>query len=88
MKHVICLCCLQELGAARERAAGARAAVKSGEAALADLETAIPRARLEASAHADRAKDLRSRLSQLEAATKVQLPPTALSSMSPASRLP
>ena len=66
--------CMQEVAAARDRVTEARAAVRSGEAALAALETGIPRAQLEATAHTDRARDLASRLSQLEAATQVHEP--------------
>ena len=64
----------QELAGAREGVARAQAVVRAGEAALRELDTAIPRARLEATAHGDRARDLTSRLSQLEAATQVHSP--------------
>jgi hypothetical protein len=62
---------LQAVLEARQRATAAAAAAKAAEKALAALETAIPKARMEADAQRALAEDLRARLSELRAATEV-----------------
>ena len=62
---------MQALAEARERAQGASAAAAAAEKKLAGLQVAIPKARMEAEAQRHKAQDLRARLSQLKAATKV-----------------
>lgn len=62
---------LQELQGARERASAASRAVKDAEKALAALETAIPKTRMEAEAQKATATDLLQRLAALETATEV-----------------
>lgn len=64
-------CNLQELDAARQRLSGAQAMAEAVGKAITQLERGIPCARLQAQAHAERARDLSSRLSSLQAATKV-----------------
>lgn len=51
----------------------ARKAAVTAEKVLAELETAIPKAQMESQAALEQAEDLRRRLSDLEAATKVRL---------------
>ena len=65
---------MQALAEARERAQGASAAAAAAEKKLAGLQVAIPKARMEAEAQRHNAQDLRARLSQLKAATKVSPP--------------
>ena len=62
---------MQALAEARERAQGASAAAAAAEKKLVGLQVAIPKARMEAEAQRQKAQDLRARLSQLKAATKV-----------------
>ncbi|CAK0785709.1 hypothetical protein CVIRNUC_008920 [Coccomyxa viridis] len=61
----------EALAEARERAQGASAAAAAAEKKLAGLQVAIPKARMEAEAQRHNAQDLRARLCQLKAATKV-----------------
>ncbi|PSC72157.1 structural maintenance of chromosomes 4 [Micractinium conductrix] len=61
----------EALRAARDALSDASSEAKNAERMLADLETAIPKARMEAEAALATAADLQSRLGELEAATHV-----------------
>ena len=51
--------------------AACEAALKAAERQLSDLETSVPRARMEAEAEAAKAQDIQQRLDELRAATEV-----------------
>ena len=62
---------VQALGEANKRVRDATAAAAAAEKKLAALEVGIPKARMEADSQRQLAKDLRARLTQLKAATRV-----------------
>ena len=64
-------CRAQDLEIARSRASDAAAAVRAAEKQLAALETAVPKARMEADSLRATARDLSHRLAELKAATQV-----------------
>ena len=61
----------QALRSARDKVAACEAALKAAERQLSDLETSVPRARMEAEAEAAKAQDIQQRLDELRAATEV-----------------
>ena len=67
---------MQALAEAHKRARLATTAAAAAEAKLAELEVGIPKARMEADSQRQLAKDLRARLTQLKAATKVRALPS------------
>ena len=62
---------LQDLGAARQRAATASQAVKAARQELQRAEAGLPKMRMQAQAHSDAAADMQQRLTGLEAACQV-----------------
>ena len=62
---------MQALGEAHQRARTATTAAAAAEVKLKELEVGIPKAHMEADSQRQLAKDLRARLTQLKAATKV-----------------
>ena len=65
---------LQDLKELRAKAEAASAAVVAATKAVAQLEVAIPKARMEATAQRAKAADLQTRLAELQAATQVGFP--------------
>lgn len=59
----------------RDKIAGCEAALKAAERQLGDLETSVPRARMEAGAEQAKADDIQQRLDELKAATEVEARP-------------